>query len=161
LFTRESKVIAYKYFTSFLEGRNDEVDIDLEIIRPVDHVKRWITIKGSPITGNDGEIVKVFGSISDITLYKETQFRLKAEIEERTKLMGIIGHDLRNPFNAIIGFSEMLDRVIKQKRYTEALEYVRILRDSASRGYDLLVNLLDYSKCVTGRIKMNVTDFVL
>ncbi len=161
LFTRESKVIAYKYFTNFLEGQNDEVDIDLEIIRPIDHVKRWITIKGSPITGNDGEIVKIFGSISDITLYKETQFRLKAEIEERTKLMGIIGHDLRNPFNAIIGFSDMLDRVIKQQRYTEALEYARILRDSASRGYDLLVNLLDYSKCVTGRIKMNVTDFVL
>ena len=161
LFARESKVAAYKYFTSVLEGRFDEIDIELEVIRPVDGVSCWIIIKGSLITGNDGEIVKIFGSISDITLYKQTQFRLKAEIDERTKLMGIIGHDLRNPFNAIIGFSDMLERVLTQQRYADAIEYARIMRDSASRGYEILVNLLDYSKCVSGMVKMHVTTFDL
>lgn len=161
LFARESKVAAYKYFTSVLEGRFDEVDIELEVIRPVDGVSCWINIKGSLITGNDGEIVKIFGSISDITLYKQTQFRLKAEIDERTKLMGIIGHDLRNPFNAIIGFSDMLSKVLSQQRYNDALEYARIMRDSASRGYEILVNLLDYSKCVSGIVKMHISDFDL
>ena len=161
LFSRESKVAAYKYFTQVLKCDTDEIDIDLEVIRPSDHVSKWITINGSLITGTDGEIVKIFGSISDITLYKETQFRLKAEIDERTKLMGIIGHDLRNPFNAIIGFSDMLEKVLKQKRYNDAIEYAGIMRDSASRGYELLVNLLDYSKCVTGRIKMTIAEFDL
>ena len=75
--------------------------------------------------------------------------------------MGIIGHDLRNPFNAIIGFSDMLEKVLKQKRYNDAIEFAGIMRDSASRGYELLVNLLDYSKCVTGRIRMNITEFDL
>ena len=161
LFSRKSKVDAYNYFTRVLKGEIHDLDIDLEIIRPSDHVPRWITIKGSLIEGNDGEVVKVFGSISDITLYKETQIRLKSEIDERTKLMGIIGHDLRNPFNAIIGFSDILEKVIKQGRFEDALEYARIMRDSASRGYELLVNLLDYSKCVTNRIKMNAVDFDL
>ena len=161
LFARASKVAAYKYFTQVLRGDTDEIDIDLEVIRPSDHVSKWITINGSLITGTDGEIVKIFGSISDITLYKETQFRLKAEIDERTKLMGIIGHDLRNPFNAIIGFADMLERVLNQNRIQDAIDYAVIMRDSASRGYELLVNLLDYSKCVTGRVKVTYTLFDL
>ena len=161
LFSRESKVAAYQYFTQVLKGDTDEIDIDLEVIRPSDHVSKWITINGSLITGTDGEIVKIFGSISDITLYKETQFRLKSEIDERTKLMGIIGHDLRNPFNAIIGFADMLEKVLRQNRIEDAIEYAGIMRDSASRGYELLVNLLDYSKCVTGRVKVTYTLFDL
>ncbi|MBR4441350.1 MAG: hypothetical protein IKS00_07365 [Bacteroidales bacterium] len=161
LFARESKIEAYKYFTDILRGRFDELHIDLKIIRPIDGETRWIQINGSFLTGTDGEVMKVFGSVSDITLYKETLSRLRAEIDQRSKLMSIIGHDLRNPFNAILGFADMLDNVLRQKRYNDALEYARIMRDSASQGYELLVNILEYSKCVTGRLKMNVTDFDL
>lgn len=161
LFARESKVEAYKYFTDILRGRFDELHIDLKIIRPNDGESRWIQINGSFLTDTDGEVMKVFGSVSDITLYKETLSRLRAEIDQRSKLMSIIGHDLRNPFNAILGFADMLDTVLKQKRYDDALEYARIMRDSASQGYELLVNILEYSKCVTGRLKMDITNFDL
>lgn len=154
LFARESKRPAYNYFSNILRIPREDIDIDLKIIRPDDGEPRWITIKGSYIIGSDGEVMKVFGSILDITLYKETQQRLKNEIEERTRLMGIIGHDLRNPFNAMLGFSEMLTKVLKQKRYDAAIEYAQIMRESASHGYDLLVNILDYSKSETGKLKM-------
>ncbi|MCQ2974344.1 MAG: HAMP domain-containing histidine kinase [Bacteroidales bacterium] len=161
LISLDNRNTAYKYFTNIIKSNIENIEYDLSIIRPIDQEKRWIRIQCSFISDSYGEKVKAFGVIHDISSYQITLNQLKNQIEERTKLMSIIGHDLKNPFNALLGFSDLTERALREKRFSDAGEYIKIMKGSASQGYDLLVNLLDYSKSMTGKIVKNSVDFDL
>lgn len=71
---------------------------------------------------------------------------LEATISEKDKVYSIIAHDLRSPFNAIIGFTEILsDDNITISDQNRAL-YTSLLHDSAISTYKLLENLLEWSQ---------------
>ncbi|MDP3352984.1 MAG: HAMP domain-containing sensor histidine kinase [Flavobacteriaceae bacterium] len=74
---------------------------------------------------------------------------------EKDKFFSIIAHDLKSPFNSIIGFSELL--IIKvQKKEMEAIEkYANIIQLSSMRAMDLLINLMDWARSQTGRMEFN------
>ena len=81
----------------------------------------------------------------------QRQLREYAEELKRTnatkdKLFSIIAHDLRNPFHAFIGLSEVLISDLENGNNSMALEYARMMNESAENGYQLLVNLLDWSR---------------
>jgi len=71
----------------------------------------------------------------------------------KNKFFSIISHDLRNPFNAIIGFSNILVEQVQEKNYEGIGEYARIVQGSSQRAMDLLTNLLEWSRSQTGRME--------
>lgn len=71
---------------------------------------------------------------------------------EKDKFFSIIAHDLKTPFNAILGFSELLLEEVKERKIKELEEYAEIVRQSSINAYNLLVNLLEWSRSKTGRI---------
>jgi len=71
----------------------------------------------------------------------------------KDKFFSIISHDLRNPFNAIIGFSNILVEQVQEKNYEGIGEYARIVQGSSQRAMDLLTNLLEWSRSQTGRME--------
>ncbi len=70
----------------------------------------------------------------------------------KDKFFSIIGHDLKNPFNAIISLSEHLSKSFKEMTDEEKLELIRLIYISSENAYDLLENLLQWSRSQTGRI---------
>ena len=130
--------------------------LETQIVRPVDNKKVWVEIKGIVLKDDNGFAVRVHGTVLDITRLKETQTRLETEIENKNRLMKIIGHDLKNPFNSLIGFSGLLLEALSLGDYSEAKEYAQIIKTSASEGYDLLVNLLDYSNMYSEDVSINL-----
>ncbi len=74
---------------------------------------------------------------------------------EKDKFFSIIAHDLRNPFNAIIGFSNLLTEKIKNKDYEAIEEFAGIIQNSSEHAMALLMNLLEWSRSQTGRIKFS------
>ncbi|MGM0532422.1 MAG: ATP-binding protein, partial [Bacteroidota bacterium] len=70
----------------------------------------------------------------------------------KDKFFSIISHDLKNPFNSILGFSSLLvDRLISGD-VEEGLKYGEFIKASANHAYDLLVNLTEWAMSQTGRI---------
>ncbi|HRZ41464.1 MAG TPA: PAS domain S-box protein [Bacteroidales bacterium] len=57
----------------------------------------------------------------------------------------ILSHDLMNPFNALLGFSQILIENLHQKRMETEVEYATIIHDSASKIMGMLQNLLVWS----------------
>ena len=90
--------------------------------------------------------------LNDLTAQKENERFLldsKEEIDKLTiskeRLIAVIAHDLRSPFNAIIGFSNLLiDSVTHQQDLEETLDYSKIIHGKAKETLVLLDNLLDY-----------------
>lgn len=71
---------------------------------------------------------------------------LETTISAKDKIFSILAHDLRTPFNSIIGFAEILssgnDTIGEQDRLT----YINIIRESALSTNKLLDNLLEWSR---------------
>ncbi len=70
----------------------------------------------------------------------------------KDKLFSIIAHDLRNPFNAVFGFSELLIKKIKTLPHEKVLRYLGLIYTASRSGNSLLENLLQWSRSQTGRI---------
>lgn len=70
----------------------------------------------------------------------------------KDKLFSIVAHDLKSPFNALLGFSELLYSNAESSSKEEIREYSKLLLDSATKAHDLLENLLHWSMAQRGSI---------
>ena len=87
--------------------------------------------------------------------------QLASLIATKDKFFGIIAHDLRNPFNNILGFSELLSSSIKDYKQDEILKFINTIYDSAQSAYKLLGNLLEWAMSQTGRTQFNPEFFLI
>lgn len=80
---------------------------------------------------------------------KATKDALKQSNASKDKFFSIIAHDLGNVFNGLIGLSNMLiDSKVKD---VESL--LPLVKKSSEKGYNLLKNLLEWSRIQTGKIQ--------
>lgn len=70
----------------------------------------------------------------------------------KDKFFSIIAHDLKNPFNSIIGFSNILVEKTKEKEEPELEKISKIILHSSERAMDLLNNLLVWGQTQTGKL---------
>ncbi len=78
-------------------------------------------------------------------LKKQTQELMRLSVM-KDKFLKITAHDLKNPFNAIMGFSELLRKEIKHYNKTRIQEMVNIIDDSVKCSCTILENLTAWSK---------------
>lgn len=86
---------------------------------------------------------------------KETAIQLRELNATKDKFFSIIAHDLRSPFTAIIGYSELLADQIKHKNYEGIEEYAKVIQHSSWRAMDFLSNLLEWARSQTGIMGFN------
>ena len=70
----------------------------------------------------------------------------------KDKFFSIIGHDLKNPFGVVMGFSELMITEFDQLSDDLKQQYLKIINDASTSGYNLLENLLSWSRTQTGKI---------
>ena len=119
----------------------------------------WTEVTPSVMYNKSGEFICIMGVTRDISERKKAEEALKrseANLRElnatKDKFFTIIAHDLRNPFNSIIGFSDVMERQIKQGKFDEVERFSGIIRHSSIRVMDLLSNLMDWARTQTGSI---------
>ncbi len=79
----------------------------------------------------------------------------------KDRFFRIIAHDLRNPFNGLIGASDILVHHAESLNTEAIIKLSKVVHDSAISGYSLLNNLLEWSKAQTGRIEFNPEKIIL
>ena len=114
----------------------------------------------------DGRVLGILGISRDMTESKiaeeeivSTNKELKKSNAEKDKFFSIIAHDLKSPFNAIMGFSELLVEQMKEKDYDGIEKYAEIILQSSGRAMDLLMNLMEWARSQTGRMEFNPEFF--
>lgn len=71
----------------------------------------------------------------------------------KDKLFSIIAHDLINPFNAILGFSNQLVDNYDQWDESQRIQFLNYINDSSNKAFDLMQNLLHWARCQNGMIE--------
>jgi signal transduction histidine kinase len=86
---------------------------------------------------------------------------LKKINAEKDKFFSIIAHDLKNPFITMLGFSSMLVTDYFDFNDDERIGYLKEMESVAKKSYELLENLLQWSRSQTGRLEFNPTTINL
>ncbi|MBW6457606.1 MAG: tetratricopeptide repeat protein [FCB group bacterium] len=73
----------------------------------------------------------------------------------KDKFFSIIAHDLKSPFNTIIGFSTLMERYSKEKDFQKIGDFSGHIREVSIQTFNLLENLLDWSRAQTGKINFS------
>ena len=118
----------------------------------------WVEATAEAFYDRDGKISGFHGVSRDITerkkaelLLKEQQSQLRELNSTKDRLFSIIAHDLRSPFNAILGLSELLINKTKDTDVSVLEKYLGIINSSAKNTLVLLDNLLAWANSQTGK----------
>ncbi len=100
-----------------------------------------------------------FGTISDITerkrwenQMKESEKQLMRSNAAKDKLFSIISHDLKTPFNTLMGYTYLLMKDYRQYDEVKREAMVRSLYDVTKQTFNMLENILVWSRSQTGGI---------
>jgi signal transduction histidine kinase len=85
---------------------------------------------------------------------RHTQRELQEANAAKDKFFSIIAHDLRSPFTALVGMSQFLANGIDNLDAQTAKEFLEGMHRSSKNAFNLLENLLEWSRVQTGRLPM-------
>jgi signal transduction histidine kinase len=86
---------------------------------------------------------------------EEMIVQLKDMNRSKDRLFSLISHDLRAPFNSLLGFTEILTTEFDTLTHRDIKEYINVINDSSRTLYAMTNNLLHYS-----RLQLNKFDFL-
>lgn len=116
----------------------------------------------------NGELKQTYCVLKDITELKLAELSLKRSEQEmrelnatKDKFFSIIAHDLKNPFNDLIGFTQLLAKNVRRYDVQKIEQFTQIIQESSKLAYNLLENLLDWSRAQTGTLKFNPEELNL
>ncbi len=122
---------------------------------------RWIRDHGRPFYDLDNEFLGYIGSCYDITENKNNELRLVELNATKDKFFSLIGHDLKNPINSIIGLSNLLIKKNQQSQHTNITELAEGIYTSSQKVMNLLVQLLDWARINGGAMDFHPTTYNL
>ncbi|WP_017307209.1 response regulator [Spirulina subsalsa] len=140
-------------------------DTDVQIITCQGNV-RFVQIQGQPIYNEAGEMVKIIGTTTDITIRKQAEQALiqakeaaEAANQAKSIFLANMSHELRTPLNAILGYPRLL--LNSPTLSPEDQSYIRTIERSGEYLLALINQILDLSKIEAGRMVLNVTPLKL
>jgi len=111
------------------------------------------------VRDSSGEPSQIIYVVRDITERKKVESKIKTTndelsklIAEKDKFFSIISHDLRSPFNGFLGLTQIMVEELPTLTLPEIQSYAVSLRDSATRLFRLLENLLNWARMQQGLI---------
>jgi len=146
--------------------KNNNPDIDLNMI----------SYLGMPVNYPDGEVFgtvcvldnkennysEVFEDLIDkMRKHIETDLELLVSNQQlkelnatKDKFFSIIGHDLKNPFNSLLGMNELLIQNAEKYSPEKVRHFAKQMYDSSKNAYNLLENLLEWARIQRGELEV-------
>lgn len=145
--TQEKNNLEYDFFSE----RGYMINLDLSLGK-------------TDIPGETGQFYILVAK--DITYYKNAEEKLKEQSEKlmelndtKDRFFSIIAHDLKEPLNAIVGFSEVLVNTYDHLDEQEKTKYINNINVSSESLLKLLQNLLDWARSQTGKMEFKPEIF--
>ena len=167
LFPKDAKIDSLAQIDKTLGGQHWE-SVEIPILTKSNEM-RIILWNSASIYDREGkQVISTIAQGQDITERKRTEEALKASEAKlkdlnatKDKFFSIIAHDLRSPFNGILGFSNLLKEDAYELNPETIIEYGDLINKAALQVFRLLDNLLNWARVQQGHLAYNPTPFAL
>jgi signal transduction histidine kinase len=117
----------------------------------------FIVFRVSAISG--AQLLKVEEAL------RESEKQLRQLNADKDRFLIILGHDLINPFNTLLGYSELLLADIRKLEIDEIEYQLKNINKAAQNSYNLLVDILMWARTQSGKIpfkpqELNISDIL-
>lgn len=133
----------------------------------IDNNLIWTQFKSIPRVLENGDIIWT-GTLNDITQRKQIEEDIKhknAELQrlsdDKDILMSILAHDLITPFNSMLGFLDLLSENLREYDVNTLENYISIVNNSAKGAFNLLNDILLWTRSQSGAIPFKPKIFNL
>lgn len=148
--------------------KGETYEAEYRLLRASDRTYRWHLARGLSLKDEQGNIIKWFGTCTDIEDQKQIQeersqliareqaAREEAEAANQSKdrFLAVVSHELRSPLNSVLGWAHLLKTRKFDPAITErALETIERNARSLSR---LIEDLVDISRMSRGKFQLNI-----
>jgi PAS domain S-box-containing protein len=106
-----------------------------------------------------GSVANVIVTVADITESKRIQEELRRTGEMKDEFLSTISHELRTPLHAILGWVRVLEK--RPGDPGLAREGIEVIARNAKAQADLISDLLDMSRIISGKIRLEIEDVTL
>ncbi|GAA6619063.1 ATP-binding protein [Scytonema sp. NUACC26] len=135
-------------------------------MRRADGAYRWYLHQAVPLKNEQGQVIKWFGTATDIEnqkqldqqrqwlLEQEQTARAEAETANRIKdeFLAVLSHELRSPLNPILGWSQLL--LSSKLDATKTIHALQTIERNAKLQAQLIEDLLDVSRILRGKLSL-------
>jgi len=143
-------------------------ELDVYPLKKKDGSAVWVEDHGWYVKDENGKILFHEGISRDVTERKMAEIQMQKYSEElkelnatKDKFFSIIAHDLKGPFNSVIGLSELIKNGAKHLDIATIEQYAGIINSTSSSTYRLLENLLDWARIQQSQILFRPVSLVL
>ena len=134
------------------------INYEFRIIRPDGDIRN-ISAYGKIVKDKTNKPIKFIGINMDITDLKNVELAIKKDKREllqlnldKDRFISILGHDLKSPFNNLLGLSEVLTEEITSLKTEEIEDIAKDIHKSAKIANKLLDDILMWARTQQGKI---------
>lgn len=151
---------SYEALLQSLPKANLGETVRFDTTREMNGREQFLHVILIPHLGENKLVKGFFSVVADVTQLRKHENKIKKQkdkLEEmnagKDKFFSIISHDLKNPFNSLLGFSELLHDDFDTLDEATKKEFAGNIYESAQNTYKLLENLLAWSIAQRGEIE--------
>jgi len=143
-------------------------ELDIFPLRKKDGSTVYIEDHGWFVTDDNGQILFHEGISRDVTQRKNAEVQLQEYSEQlkelvatKDKFFSIIAHDLKSPFNSILGLSEIIKNDARHLDIATIEQYASVINSTSNNTYKLLENLLDWARIQQSQMPFQPVSLIL
>lgn len=154
-----SKSICFKGFNN----KDYVTYVEFKILYSDSNGNNYYFLKLKDITNRQELLNKIELYINELEIKNEKLKLQNKKVLEANNLKNLflatITHELKNPLNSIIGYSEILQNEFYGNLNTDQKEYVYSIKDNGANLLNLINDIIDLAKIETGNISLK-KDFI-
>jgi PAS domain S-box-containing protein len=131
-------------------------NVEMGIVKG-DNQITWLNVSATPIPIEGYGVAIIY---SDILERKQAELKIQQQNKELVKLntdkdlfISILAHDLKSPFQSLLGFSELLLENIHKYDISKIEKQLSLINNATQNIYALLEDLLMWTRSQSGRLK--------
>jgi len=129
-------------------------EMEFPLRRGTDGAFRWFLTRVVPLHDTNGRIVRWFGTNTDIEELRQARLQAEQANNLKDEFLATLSHELRTPLNAILGWSQLLQT--NNLGESEMKKALATIERSARAQNQLIDDLLDVSRIITGKLRLDV-----